>query len=139
MSRPMNVALMTWAATLAFLCSYDRVPSAESGPRGRSSSSDLIGHWSFDAPLGSAAKDRPAVRQAAKVHGAQRTDGVQGRALQFDGRDDYIALGDFGTRRAVTIAFWMKAEDIARSDDWQGLVSSDAWQRGVLHIGVRDR
>jgi len=97
----------------------------------------LLGHWTFDAVQHGVAADASGAGHQAKVLGPTRTRGRLGDALAFDGRDDYVALGDLGRTDAATIAFWMKAEDVHKTGDWQGLVTSDAWEEGVFHIGVR--
>lgn len=97
-----------------------------------------IAHWTFDRLDGQAVSNSAAAAGPGTVHGATPVAGVEGPALAFDGRDDYVALGEVGRFDAVTIAFWMQARDIAKADDWQGLVTSDTWEEGVFHIGVRD-
>ncbi|NQT38795.1 MAG: tyrosine-type recombinase/integrase [Planctomycetes bacterium] len=102
-----------------------------------SASEGPIAHWTFDRLDGSTAPNVVTAGQSAIVDGATSAAGIEGGALVFDGRDDYVALGDFGENDAVTIAFWMKGQDVGRADDWQGLVTSDAWEEGVFHIGIR--
>jgi len=101
-----------------------------------SAGDDLLGHWTFDAVRGGVAVDASGEDRHAKVHGATQTDGHVSGALMFDGHDDYVALGDLGQFDAVTIAFWMRGENVGKTDDWQGLVTSDGWEEGVFHIGV---
>ncbi len=96
-----------------------------------------IGHWTFDRLDGQNAPDSTDNRPPAAVHGATPVAGIQGGALAFDGLDDYVPLGDLGQFDAVTVAFWMKGQDIGKADDWQGLVTSDGWEEGVFHIGAR--
>ncbi len=100
-------------------------------------SEEPIAHWTFDRLDGPTASNSAAAGQSAVVNGATCAAGVKGGALAFDGHNDYVALGDFGERDAVTIAFWMKGQDVGKADDWQGLVTSDAWEEGVFHVGVR--
>jgi len=95
----------------------------------------LIGHWTFDAPAESIAKDSSAAaKHDGKITGAAPTDGIVGGALWFDGKDDCVELGDLGELPCATIAFWMKADDVARPGGWQALVSSDDWEEGVFHV-----
>ena len=96
-----------------------------------------IAYWTFDSVAGGVAEDVSGGDRAAKIHGAASVEGELGRALAFDGRDDYVALGDLGQFDAVTIAFWMKGQDLSQEDDWQGLVTSDGWEEGMFHIPVR--
>jgi hypothetical protein len=96
-----------------------------------------IGHWTFDRLDGQTAPNAVVSGQPGAVHGATAVAGVKDGALSFDGRDDYVALGELGQFDAVTITFWIKGENVGKADDWQGLVTSDAWEEGVFHIGVR--
>lgn len=98
---------------------------------------DLLGHWTFDAIKDDIAQDSSGGSRHAKVHGATETEGAVGGALMFDGRDDYVELGDLGEHNAVTIAFWMKSSDVNRSAGWQGLVTSDGWEEGVFHVPLK--
>ncbi|HID78895.1 MAG TPA: hypothetical protein EYP56_23225 [Planctomycetaceae bacterium] len=97
-----------------------------------------IAHWTFDRVEEQRTASRKAPVPAAIVHGARLTEGVRGRALRFDGKDDYVVLGDMGQLDETTIAFWMKADNMGKTDDWQGLVTSDIWKDGVFHIGIRN-
>lgn len=97
-----------------------------------------IAHWTLDETAGDVARDSSAASRSGQVHGPTVVDGILDRARQFDGRDQFIALGDLGEFPAVTIAFWIRAADAGKADDWQGLVSSDAWETGVLHVPIRD-
>lgn len=99
---------------------------------------ESIAHWTLDETAGEVAHDACPGARHGDVHGPTVVGGVLGRARQFDGQDDFIALGDLGEFPAVTIAFWVQAADLAKADDWQGLVTSDAWEIGVLHIPIRD-
>ena len=68
---------------------------------------------------------------------ARWTKGENGGPRAFDGRSTFVPLGDLGEFPAITIAFWMKPANAAKSDDWQGLVSSDGWEEGVFPLSVR--
>ncbi|MBM4091527.1 MAG: hypothetical protein FJ276_19185 [Planctomycetes bacterium] len=94
----------------------------------------LIGHWTFDETAGEVARDSSGKGRDAKIHGATWTKGAVGGALRFDGVDDYVELGDLGEHAAVTIAFWMNGADISGREDFQGLISTDAWEAGGFRI-----
>ena len=100
---------------------------------------DLIGHWKLDEQAGGTAADSSGKTRNGQVHGAAWTEGTIGGALKFDGQNDYLELGDLGEFESITIAFWMKPEDVTKADRWQGLVSSDGWEEGVFHIPLRGR
>lgn len=107
------------------------VPPALAGTKG------LIGHWSFDEGRGASARDGSGQEHDAKVVGAQWIEGPVAGALSFDGKDGYAAIGDLGVHGCVTIAFWMRARSGKPVRDWQGLVSSDAWEKGVFHVALK--
>ena len=107
-------------------------------PQPSSAAEGLLGHWTFDGVEGGRAADASRAGRHALVHGATSVDGQAGKALAFDGRDDYVALGDLGVQESATIAFWMRGQDVGKNDDWQGLVTSDDWEEGVFHVGVRE-
>jgi len=96
----------------------------------------LIAHWSLDEGEGATATDSRGGRRAV-VHGARWVPGREGSALEFDGRDDWLELEDLGSFPAVTVACWVKPAEAERLE-WQGLVSSDAWEAGVFHVPLRD-
>jgi len=87
---------------------------------GPEQSTGLLRHWNFDEPA-----------SAGTV-----VDGREGKAVELDGVDDHVPLGNLGEHDAVTVAFWMKPADVD-SDQWQALVSSEAWEEGVLHVPMR--
>ncbi len=91
--------------------------------------------WSLDEPSGQLARGG---RRDAEVHGARFAEGVLGKALVFDGQDDYASLGDLGQFPAVTVAFWVRPDRLDHPG-WQGLVTSDTWDEGILHVGLRFR
>lgn len=125
MKTPIRV-LACGALCLAGILSS--TPKAAEGPSG---------HWTFDRLDGESAPNSVAGGRPGVVHGAAEAAGAKDGALIFDGRDDYVALGDLGQFDAATIAFWMKGENVDKADDWQGLVTSDAWEEGVFHVGMR--
>ena len=95
-----------------------------------------IRRWTFDRLDGTAVAESTAAGLSAAVDGAVCVEGVVDGALAFDGRDDSVFLGDVGKFENTTVAFWMKADN-AQKDDWQGLVTSDAWEEGVFHVDLR--
>ena len=103
---------------------------------------DLIGHWRFDRIVersdGGATADSSVAGRPAVVHGAAPAEGPNGPAIELDGKEDYVALGGLGEHKAVTVAFWVKPGNVDTLG-WQGLVTSDAWEEGVLHIPIKNR
>ena len=83
----------------------------------------LIGYWKFDEGEGSITKG--SFGNIAKIHGAAWQEGKFGKALFFDGEDNYVDYGEdvgLDISGGLTIEFWMKKSPSAV--DWQGLVSN---------------
>lgn len=94
-----------------------------------------IAQWSLDDAVGRS----PAGKQTeAQIHGAVFDEGVDGKCLVFDGRDDYASLGNLGELPAVTVAFWVRPDRLDHAS-WQGLVTSDTWGEGIMHVSLRFR
>jgi parallel beta-helix repeat protein len=75
----------------------------------------LVGYWSFDEGSGTTASDSSGNRNDGTIYGAAWTDGKFGKALSFDGTDDYAlvpASASLNISDAVTIAAWMKLENV---------------------------
>ncbi len=96
----------------------------------------LLGHWPLDTGEGQTIRDASGNGHEGTMHGAAWVPGKTGNALQFDGQDDYVLLGDLGTHAQVTVAFWVKGEELEKRPGWQGTVTSGAWEQGVLHLPI---
>ncbi len=82
--------------------------NADDGP------AKLVGYWSFDEGTGQSAGDSSGNGFDGKIHGAQWCDGHKGKALRFDGNDDYIDCGTstkFNLTKALTIEAWVFPEN----------------------------
>jgi hypothetical protein len=92
----------------------------------------LVGWWKFDEGTGTTAAD-------ASSHGLHGTlvgdpawvEGVAGKALEFDGADDYVDLGKdprFSITGPITICAWIKVKVLDK--EWQALVTKGdgAWR-----------
>jgi len=53
----------------------------------------LVGCWSFDEGQGNIAYDSSGIGNHGTIYGATWTDGIVGKALSFDGVDDYVDCG----------------------------------------------
>lgn len=79
------------------------------------SSNGLVGYWSFDEGSGSALFDYSGNRNNGTTTGATAAtfiDGKRGKALSFDGTNDYVGIssskGIIGTAKTGTMAAWIK-------------------------------
>ena len=99
--------------TRLFKDAYDGIRLADTGlPLADS----CIAYWSFDEADGNVAHD-PARYNYGKIYGATRLPGRLGRALQFDGQDDYVMVIDCDTVRVpryYALQAWINTEDASR-------------------------
>ena len=74
----------------------------------------LVGYWSFNEGTGSYAGDSSGNRnQGTLVSGPTWVDGKRGKALNFDGVNDYVNAGDNTSLRitnSFTISAWVKTD-----------------------------
>lgn len=78
----------------------------------------------FDEGSGTIAKDASGHGNDGTIHGATWTTGISGKALSFDGVDDYVDCGDIPLSGAseLTVECWAKADSF-RSPGRNSLVS----------------
>ena len=92
----------------------------------------LVGHWTFDDRKGSIARDVSGQDNHGTVKGGARwTQGKIGGALEFDGRDDFVAIPNdshFDITGSVTVSAWIRVESFTRP--WQAIVTKGdrAWR-----------
>ena len=78
----------------------------------------LVGMWSFDNGVGQIAKDSSGSMNDGRIFGAAWVDGIKGKALRFDGRDDSVDVGDdpsLNITKAITIEAWIQGENWSTS------------------------
>jgi hypothetical protein len=68
-----------------------------------------VGYWKFDEGAGSVAFDSSGNNFDGAVNGANWTDGILNKALEFDGQDDYVEVLDSTELNppAITVAAWV--------------------------------
>ena len=77
----------------------------------RFSQKGLVGCWRFDEETGSTAKDSSPYGNDGTIYGATRVRGIIGKALSFDGVDDYVEVPDSASldiTDEITIGAWVK-------------------------------
>jgi len=79
----------------------------------------LIAHYKFDEGSGTTATDSSGREMHGTVNGATYDDGMFGKALSFDGSDDYIEIKDSETLSIgdgeLTVILWTKPEVVTGS------------------------
>jgi len=102
----------------------------------------LVGHWSFD---GGNALDNSGNGNDGEVYGATSVDGISGKALDFNGTDDYIDFGDWipvSGITARTVTAWVRTSSDLNKDqivEWGGDDTGERWSfyidvNGTLRI-----
>ena len=84
----------------------------------------LVGEWTFDQDN---ADDSSGFGNDGVVHGATAVDGVMGRALEFDGSNDYVEVADNNNLNVkdITIEMWVKQN--SREVNWTYLLTKAGW------------
>jgi len=59
------------------------------------------------------AQDYSEYKNHGTIHGASWTNGKYGKALSFDGVDDYVEVSDIDITEKITISLWVKKGDIS--------------------------
>ncbi len=73
----------------------------------------LLGGWNFDEGAGDTASDSSGYNNSGALVGNPTwVDGKSGKALSFDGVDDYVEVGDrsnLNIRKEISFSLWFKA------------------------------
>jgi hypothetical protein len=86
----------------------------------------MIAYWKFDEGSGIVAYDSFDGNDGTIYGGAAYVNGISGKALEFDGSEDYISMGDvldnvfIGTAAVFTVSSWIKPDSVT---DYQRIVS----------------
>jgi hypothetical protein len=93
----------------------------------------LVGWWRFDEGAGTVAEDSSGYGNDGTIYGATWVDGKYGKALSFDGVDDYVEVVDadsldFGSADNFTLEAWAYFNSV--SDKWRGILTKS--------VGVND-
>jgi len=96
----------------------------------------LVSYWSFDDGT---AKDN-AGNNDGTIYGAQVVNGISGKALEFDGIDDYIDCGNdesLDITNEITIEAWVKWNDISERQRivMKYGVGGDSYDLSIWDIG----
>ena len=78
---------------------------------GEVSRDGLVAEWHFDEGSGTVLKDSSANRNDGIIYGATWVDGKYGKALSFDGSNDYVTVQDSASVdiiSTITIEAWIK-------------------------------
>ncbi len=77
---------------------------------------DLVAYWKLDEEIGTVAGDSSRHKNDGTIYGdAKWTKGKSGGAIDFDGIDDYIDVGDLDLEDAFSISAWIKLSSFANN------------------------
>lgn len=85
----------------------------------------------FDEGLGSKTFDESGYENHGTIYGATWTDGKRGKALSFDGVDDYVEVSDSSTldiTGSITIEAWVKADSFPA---WARILEKGGYATGT--------
>ena len=122
------------AEARAGLATPTTTPKPTPGP-----SQKMIAHWSFDDGSGTTATDSAGSHDGT-IHGGERwVDGVSGKALEFDGKDDYVEIPPMviNDLDEGTIEAWFIVRAQSNGKDQCILQFASAWPNFV-RLGMWD-
>jgi hypothetical protein len=93
----------------------------------------LVGWWRFDEGEGNIAKDSSGNNNEGTIYGATWTDGKYGKALSFDGVDDYVLISNSPSLQVtgnLTISFWVYLNSLSSTQ----VVVSKMWHEYIVKI-----
>ena len=96
----------------------------------------LVGHWKFDelSDNNTRTPDSSGNARHVRINGQVLVKGVSGSALRFGGYDQIVELGDLKLTGPVTVAFWIKTNDLFRDRRLLSQKTNDANRAGALRI-----
>jgi len=83
----------------------------------------MVAYWSFDEGSGDVLKDLSGTGNDGQINGKPKwVDGVKGKAIEFDGKDDFILVPNndsynFTKDASFSIALWINYK---AKNDWAG-------------------
>jgi hypothetical protein len=104
------------------------------------SDAGLVAEWHFDEGSGTILRDSSGNGNDGTIYGATWVDGKSGKALSFDGKDDYVDCGTSSTLRPIpiTIMAWIKTESADETivGKWPNNDGSGGYSIKVLPNGL---
>ena len=98
----------------------------------------LIAYYSFDNIENNILKDDSGNGHDGIIYGNPKVvDGVKGKALEFDGIDDYIIVpnsNDLNPKYEITISAWFVSKDTSKSGSSGDLLTKGQWYPGLRQI-----
>ncbi len=109
------VGIVGWFAIGALMIS----PNVMDYSKAASIESEVVAWYHFDEGDGITVSDSSGNGNHGTIYGATWTDGISGKALKFDGVDDYVSIADspdLDIDTTITIEAWLKQDTIDTVD-----------------------
>ena len=109
-----NVNRYLTTAILATIMILSTLPQLNTNTPNNPSGSGLVGYWMLDEGSGTTAYDSSGYDNHGTIYGATWADGKAGKALSFDGVDDYVSVPDSASldiTNEITIEAWIMKPD----------------------------
>lgn len=103
----------------------------------------LVGQWHFDEGSGNIAYDNSGYGNDGTIHGAKWTIGVSGKALSFDGSNDYVTVQDhpslnFNGTNQFTLETWVKWDGTTNPGHEIGIIDKEYAKTGFYLVMYGD-
>ena len=133
---------MRYAAGLAVICvALTSTGLIATTSYAEVSEEDIVAMWLFDEDQGDVAKDSTPNGNDATFNGGPKwTEGRFGKAISFDGADDYLSAEDSDSLdiggEAMTLLAWINADAFPAS--WNHLIRKTPENPRIYILGVHD-
>lgn len=91
----------------------------------------LVAEWHFDEGSGNVAKDSSENGNDGTIYGAIWVDGKFGKALSFDGMDDYVNIKTFPNLDALTYEAWVFIDPAFNTGERRIISKDNFYQPGI--------
>lgn len=96
----------------------------------------IVAGWLFDAGNGDTVADVSGNGHDGEIQGAPKWgDGKFGKALEFDGANDWIAVPEIGIFEEITACVW--AQYTGRVGQFRVIFNNNGWAAGDVHHQIR--
>jgi len=98
--------------------------------------SDLVGHWKFDelSQNSETTPDASGNGHHGRIHGQSLVKGIIGSAMEFEGYDQIVEIGNLNLNAPATVAFWVKTNDVFHERMLFSQMEGTENQAGVLRF-----
>ncbi|NQT81425.1 LamG domain-containing protein, partial [bacterium] len=98
----------------------------------------LVAHWKFDESSGTDASDSSGNGYdgtLVNMGDSNWVEGKVGNALDFDGTDTYVEVGDVGEYSDISITLWVNIDSLPV--EFNSIFHHNLWSSGDVHFMIR--